>query len=69
MIKPTQEQAFAMLAARLEHARREHPVFATSETEAASVIQGEVYELDLAIWEEGPDRVIYEALDVAATAG
>ena len=69
MTKPTQEQAFAMLADRLEHARREHPVFASDERGAIVVIQDELNELKAAwMMNEGHDRVIDEALDVAATA-
>lgn len=68
MIKPTQEQAFAMLASRLAHARREHPVFAESDDEAIIVIRDELNELIGAVAFEGRDRVISEALDVAATA-
>ena len=65
----TQEQAFGMLAARLDHARREHPVFALSINDGINVICREWDEL----WQahnnyEGPARVIDEALDVAATA-
>ena len=59
MIKPTQEQAFAMLAARLEHARREHPVFANSEEEAVDVIWREWTELrDAEYYDEGPTRIL-----------
>lgn len=65
----TQEMAFGMLAARLEHARREHPVFATSEYGAFGVIESETWELESAIVnKEGPARILDEALDVAATA-
>ena len=65
----TQEMAFGMLAARLEHARREHPVFAWSTNEAIGVIGREWDELwDADFQCEGPARVIDEALDVAATA-
>ncbi len=68
-MKLTQEQAFAMLANRLEHARREHPVFATNELDAYSAISGETRELEWAICaNEGPSRILDEALDVAATA-
>lgn len=67
MIKPTQEQAFAMLAARLEHARREHPVFARNQRDGVFVVNAETLELIDAL-EEGPARIIDEALDVAATA-
>ena len=69
MTKPTQEQAFAMLADRLEHARREHPVFARSIDGALVVICEEWDELWRANQNsEGPARIIDEALDVAATA-
>ena len=67
-MKLTQEQAFGMLAARLEHARREHPVFATNTPEAVGVIGREWDELYDAVKSEGPARIIDEALDVAATA-
>lgn len=67
-MKLTQEQAFGLLAARLDHARREHPVFATSKDAALDVILDEAEELSNAIHREGPARVIDEALDVAATA-
>ena len=65
----TQEMAFGMLAVRLEHARREHPVFADSEEEAVNVIWREWTELrDAEYYDEGPARILDEALDVAATA-
>ena len=64
----TQEEAFKMLADRLDHARRKHPIFATHDREAAHVIDCELNELLHAIHSEGPDRIIDEALDVAATA-
>ena len=65
----TQEQAFALLAARLEHAREKHPVFAVNTSQAISVIESEFTELCRASWEnEGQARIIDEALDVAATA-
>ena len=65
----TQEQAFGLLAARLEHARREHPVFASDVDDAIGVVWDECIELNNAVAnEEGPARVIDEALDVAATA-
>ena len=64
----TQEQAFGMLAARLEHARREHPVFAEHVNDAVEVIRDEIDELRVAIANECPARVLDEALDVAATA-
>lgn len=65
----TQEEAFKALAARLEHARREHPVFAADTDDAISVIWDEYIELQNAVSEgEGPARIIDEALDVAATA-
>ena len=68
-MKLTQEQAFGLLAARLEHARREHPVFAECDGDAVDVILDEAHELLLAVVAgEGPARVIDEALDVAATA-
>lgn len=65
----TQDVAMQMLAARLEHARREHPVFAKDIGDAVDVICDEAHELVLAVVDrEGPARVIDEALDVAATA-
>lgn len=64
----TQEEAFKALAARLDHARREHPIFATHNREAAHVIDCELNELLHAIQHEGPARIVDEALDVAATA-
>jgi hypothetical protein len=65
----TQEEAFKMLADRLEHARREHPVFARSNGQAWDVIDDEVAELEDAIFHDGrPARVLSEALDVAVTA-
>ena len=68
-MKLTQEQAFEMLAARLVHARKEHPVFAKTTLSAVAVIQCELFELKRAhVNCEGPARVIDEALDVAATA-
>lgn len=65
----SQQDAFDMLARRLEHARREHPVFANSEEEAVDVIWREWTELrDAEYYDEGPARILDEALDVAATA-
>ena len=67
-MKLTQDMAFGMLAARLDHARKEHPVFATGNDAALDVILDEAEELSSAIHHEGPARVLDEALDVAATA-
>ena len=64
----TQDVAMQMLAARLEHARKEHPKFATGPWNAYFVIRAELEELALAMANEGPARIIDEALDVAATA-
>ena len=65
----TQEEAFKALAARLEHARREHPVFAHDVDDAIGVVWEEYIELNNAVANnEGPARVLDEALDVAATA-
>ena len=64
----TQKEAFKMLAARLEHARTKHPVFAENTGHAFKVIDDELDELFFAMRHEGPARVIDEALDVAATA-
>ncbi len=66
--KISQEQAIEMLVARLAHARKEHPVFAESTSEALSTIHDEFEELFDAANYESPARVIDEALDVAATA-
>ena len=64
----TQEEAFKMLADRLEHARRAHPVFAENDAAAFDVITDECHELWWAMRGESTTRVIDEALDVAATA-
>ena len=65
----TQDVAFGMLAERLAHARRAHPVFAHYETDAVDVIRDEWRELHSAVHlDEGPARILDEALDVAATA-
>ena len=64
----TQDQAFRLLAARLDHARKEHPVFAESNGIAFTVIDDELDELFNAMLHEGPARIVDEALDVAATA-
>lgn len=65
----TQKEAFKLLAARLAHAREKHPVFATDAEGAMDVIDDEFCELIQAVKDdEGPQRVIDEALDVAATA-
>jgi hypothetical protein len=65
----SQADAFDMLARRLEHAREKHPVFARSLADAYWVIVEEGQELDRAIFQnEGPARILDEALDVAATA-
>jgi len=64
-----QSAAIRALIERLAHARREHPVFARSNGQAWAVIDDEVAELEDAIFrDEGPARVLSEALDVAATA-
>ena len=64
----SQQDAFDMLARRLEHARREHPKFASGQWNAYFVIREELEELALAMANEGPARILDEALDVAATA-
>jgi hypothetical protein len=65
----SQEDAFHMLARRLDHARKEHPVFAHDNADASGVILSEVDELLVAIvFDHGQARIIDEALDVAATA-
>lgn len=67
--KISQDQAMKMLVARLTHARKEHPVFAENNNIAWGVICDELYELADAIFaDEGPARILDEALDVAATA-
>lgn len=63
-----QELAFKMLEERLHHARKKHPVFAVSEDHAIIVISDELEELVHASRHETRERVISEALDVAATA-
>ena len=65
----SQDQAIGMLVARLAHAREKHPVFALDAEGAMDVIDDEFCELIQAVKDdEGPQRVIDEALDVAATA-
>jgi hypothetical protein len=65
----SQADAFDMLARRLEHAREKHPVFAKRTNEAIGIIGLEWDELYCAAMEnEGPARILDEALDVAATA-
>lgn len=65
----TQEEAFKMLADRLDHARKEHPRFAETTERGIMVVDAEMTELYQAYWEgEGPARILDEALDVAATA-
>ena len=64
----SQQDAFDMLARRLEHAREKHPVFAENTGHAFTVIDEELDELFFAMVNEGHVRVIDEALDVAATA-
>ena len=66
--KRIQKVAISALEERLSHARKEHPVFAESDDEAIIVIRDELNELIDAVAFEGRDRVISEALDVAATA-
>ncbi len=57
-----------VLALRLEHARREHPVFADGVVHALAAINGEMSELVHAVYYEAPGRERDEALDVIATA-
>lgn len=65
----SQEQAFKLLAGRLAHAREKHPIFATDAEGAMDVIDDEFCALIQAVMgDEGQQRVIDEALDVAATA-
>lgn len=65
----TQELAMSLLEQRLEYARNEHPLFARDVGDAIRVIEDEFDELTRAhLGEEGPGRIIDEALDVAATA-
>ena len=66
--KRMQKVAIIALEERLHHARKKHPVFAESEDEAIVVIRDELNELIDAVAFEGRERVISEALDVAATA-
>ena len=67
--KISQDQAIGMLVARLAHAREKHPVFAENKAVAWGVVCDEMHELGDAIFtDEGPARIIDEALDVAATA-
>ena len=65
----TQKEALKLLVDRLAHAREKHPVFATDAEGAMDVIDDEFCELIQAVRDdEGPQRLIDEALDVAATA-
>ena len=64
----SQEDAFDLLARRLDHARAQHPIFAESNGIAFTVIDDELDELFNAMLHEGPARIVDEALDVAATA-
>lgn len=64
----SQQDAFDMLARRLEHARREHPVFAINEVDALRVILSEFEELCAAVRSEGRGRVIDEGLDLCVVS-
>lgn len=63
----SQADAFDMLARRLEHARKEHPVFAHTMVQAVYVVNDETLEMIDAL-DQSTARVLDEALDVAATA-
>ena len=56
------------VALRLEHARRQHPVFAGDAVHALAAVSGEMSELVHAVYYEEPGREKDEALDVIATA-
>lgn len=57
-----------VIALRLEHARREHPLFAEGPYQALGVIGSEFRELEHAVEHETESRQADEALDVVATA-
>lgn len=56
-----------LIAERIAHARKKHPVFAGSKEEALAVIGLEFDEFKKAVQSEGRVRQIDEALDVIAT--
>ena len=56
------------VALRLEHARREHPLYAEGPYQALGVIGSEFRELEHAVEHETAARAMDEALDVVATA-
>ena len=58
---------FQDIAARVEHARKKHPLFAEGKFHALGVIESEFRELEYAIDHESEDRQRDEALDVIAT--
>lgn len=58
---------FQDIAARVEHARKKHPLFAEGKFHALGVIESEFRELEYAIEHESEDRQRDEALDVIAT--
>lgn len=58
---------FQNIAARVEHAREKHPVFAEGSFHALGVIESEFHELEYSIEHESEDRQRDEALDVIAT--
>ena len=58
---------FQNIAARVEHAREKHPVFAEGSFHALGVIESEFHELEYAIEHESEERQKDEALDVIAT--
>lgn len=58
---------FQDIAARVEHARQKHPVFAEGTFHALGVIEAEYHELEYAVEHESEDRQRDEALDVIAT--
>ena len=55
------------ICARIEHARKKHPVFAEGKYHALDVIESEFHELEYAIEHESDERQRDEALDVIAT--
>lgn len=63
----TQSEATQALWDRLDHARRQHPVFARSDEDFLGVLDEEFLEVIQAVRDnEGEPRVISECLDVMA---
>lgn len=56
------------IALRLEHARREHPLYAEGPYQALGVIHSEFREMEWAIEHETESRQMDEVLDVIATS-